>query len=199
MISKFFSSSVKPSTSLSVGAFCCCLDRRIWRLGLSVGASRPLFVGRLPTPASVPESLLTEELGLAFLEIVPQRLENAGSWGVKLTHQRGKKKKQKKTHTRRARNRRAYQPVVIEPTRIVQKTLGREEMNLREGGTHRAERRGGGGSRSSERPRRAPRWWEDGRRGREAGLPVPSAAADFREGRRGQAALPGAGQRGSGR
>lgn len=61
-------------------------------------------------------------------------------------------------------------------------------MNLREG-THvglRGEKEGGSGR--GERRRRAPRWWEDGRSGGEAGLPVPSAAADFRKGRRGQAA-----------
>ncbi|XP_066124134.1 docking protein 2 isoform X2 [Saccopteryx bilineata] len=40
----------------------------------------------------------------------------------------------------RTRNHRAYQPVVIKQTRIVQKTLGREEMNLREGGRHTGQR-----------------------------------------------------------
>lgn len=100
--------------------------------------------------------------------------------------------KRKKKHTHRARNHRAYQPVVIKQTRIVQRTLGREEMNLRAGGTRRgAERRERGRQWKERRLQcRAPRWWEDGRRG-ETGLPVPSAAADFWKGRRGEDGLQG--------
>lgn len=103
--------------------------------------------------------------------------ENAGSLSLKRTRQ-----KEKNTH--RARNHRAYQPVVIRQTRIVQRTLGREEMNLREGGTHRAERRERGREGKARAAGQGPPWWEDGRRRGEAGLPVPSAAADLWKGRR---------------
>lgn len=47
-ISKFFSSSVTPSTSLSIGAFGCHLYCRIWFLDLFVPVSRPRFVGDSP-------------------------------------------------------------------------------------------------------------------------------------------------------
>lgn len=60
---------------------------------------------------------------------------------------------------------------------------------MREGGTHRAERRERGREGKARAAGPGPRWWEDGRRGREAGLPVPSAAADFWKGRRRRAGL----------
>nr|XP_030688424.1 docking protein 2 isoform X2 [Globicephala melas] len=96
---------------------------------------------------------------------------------MKLTHQ----KENTHTHTHRARNHRAYQPVVIEQTRIVQNSRQRgNELERRGNIEQRGEKEGGSGSR--ELKLRGPGWWEDGGCGGEAGLPVPSAAADFWEG-----------------
>ena len=103
---------------------------------------------------------------------------------MKLTHQ----KENTHTHTHRARNHRAYQLVVIEQTRIVQNSRQRGNELVRRGNIgQRGEKEGGSGSR--ELKLRGPGWWEDGGRGGEAGLPVPSAAADFWEGRKSTAGL----------
>lgn len=103
---------------------------------------------------------------------------------MKLTHQ----KENTHTHTHRARNHRAYQPVVIEQTRIVQNSRQRgNELERRGNIEQRGEKEGGSGSR--ELKLRGPGWWEDGGCGGEAGLPVPSAAADFWEGRKSTAGL----------
>ncbi|XP_013369115.1 PREDICTED: docking protein 2 isoform X3 [Chinchilla lanigera] len=94
-------------------------------------------------------------------------------------------KKKKNT----ARNHRAYLPVVIKQTRIVQKTLGGEEMNLREGGTQaekREERRRAGASAGAGEPQqelgRPGGDGQNGGDGCEAGFSASPAAADFWQG-----------------